>query len=35
MLMEEIQVMMSMDHPSILKIYDVFEWKQAVYIVTE
>lgn len=27
--------MITMDHPSVIKLYDIFEWKGAVYLVTD
>ena len=35
MLINEIEIMITMDHPSIIKLYDIFEWKNAVYLITE
>ena len=35
LLMSEIEIMITLDHPSIIKLYDIFEWKQAIYLVTE
>ena len=27
--------MMFVDHPSVIKLYEIFEWKNSVYLVTE
>lgn len=35
MLMNEIEISVAMDNPNIVKIYEIFEYNQCVYIVTE
>ena len=35
MLMNEIEVSVSLDNPNIVKIYEVYEFNQSVYIVSE
>lgn len=35
MLMSEIEISVGLDSPNIVKIYEVYEYNQAVYIVSE
>ena len=35
LLVNEIEIMMFVDHPSVIKLYEIFEWKNSVYLVTE
>lgn len=34
-LLNEIEISMCIDNPNIVKIYEVYEWNQSVYLVTE
>jgi len=35
MLTNEIEIMITLDHPTSIKLYDIFEWRNSVYLVTE
>jgi len=35
MLLNEIEISISMDNPNIIKLYEIYEYNQAVYLVYE